>query len=41
MMNLKLHLLLSLNVPFFVGKQEPAYLKFIATKAKWPYHYKC
>jgi len=28
----KIALLLSLNVPFFVGKQEPAYLKFIAKK---------
>ena len=28
----KIALLLSINVPFFVGKQEPAYLKFIATK---------
>lgn len=28
----KIALLLSINVPFFVGKQEPAYLKFISTK---------
>ncbi len=28
----KIALLLSINVPFFVGKQEPAYLKFIAKK---------